>query len=306
MYDDSAKPPISSSQILAVLVIAIIVVMAGTIFLNGGFSAPTIEENTSDNDTAETYNPEVQYKLLGNNSYGTVTKTSGYGDASSDIRVALILGVDPKQKSANAIVPTIKNEDQLNYCYDIYIINTTSLSKDGGNANNNNNLTVNQMSESLASEFVVPDIINNNYNFTVDIHSTNDSNSYVFVPSDNTYTSKIVVDSISNNTEVGKYTPDSHSYTESISENIISYEIPSIVYVTREYYNNGISGEISSIIHAIDDFDFVGLFSSDDSTTSSDATSTTNSSVSSSNDTVEEYNNTITVSSTSSGNKEVN
>ena len=110
-------------------------------------------------------------------------------------------------------------------------------------------MTVNQMSESLASEYVVPDVINNNYNFTVDVHSTNDSNSYVFVPSDNTYTSKKVMESIVNNIMVASYTPDSHAYTEAVSENIIDYEIPSIVYVTRDYYSNGTSGEIRLVYY---------------------------------------------------------
>jgi len=298
MYDDSGRPPIGSSKLLLVFLVAIIVVMVGTIVLNGGLSTPEPEVESSNNSSVEVEAPTVQYKMVGNNSYGTVTKISGCGNPSANIKVALIVGVDQKQKSANAVIPTLQNEDMLNYCYDIYIINTTSLSKTNGDANNESNLTENEMSESLASEFAVPDIINNNYNFTVDIHSTNDSNSYVFVPSENTYTSKIVAESISNSTNVGQYTPDKHAYTEAISEQIIKYEIPSIVYVTKEYYAGNTSSEISSVIHALDNFDFVQLFSP-----SANVSETESSNVSSSNN-VE--NNTVIVSSNSSGNKEVN
>ncbi|RAP52648.1 MAG: hypothetical protein BZ138_02610 [Methanosphaera sp. rholeuAM270] len=309
MYGDSGKPPINSSRLLVIFIMAIVVVMIGTVVLNGGFSGPTATpEDSSNNTTVETATPSVQYKMLGSNSYGTVTKISGYGNPSSDIKCALIVGVDSAKKSANAIVPTLQSEDMLNYCYDIYLINTTSISNDSADANANSNMTVNEMSESLASEFVVPDIINNNYNFTVDIHSTNDSNSYVFVPSENTYTSKSMVDSISKNTDVGKYTPDNHAYTESISEKIISNDIPSIVYVTRDYYSNNTSVEISSVINTIDRFDFLNLFNSSSDNATDDYSYDSNSNSSGSNSTSYKSNsstNTVTVSN-SSGNVEVN
>lgn len=298
MYDDSGRPPIGSSKLLIIFIIAIVVVMAGTIILNGGFSspAPEVVENTTE---AEPEAPTTHYQMVGNNSYGTVTKISGFGNPSSDIKIAFIVGVDPLQKASNAIVPTLQNEDMLNYCYDVYIVNTTSLSNKGNDENNDNNLTENEKSESLASEFAVPDIIKNNYNYTVDIHSTNDSNSYLFVPSENTYTSKMVLDNIVNTTGIGEYTPDTHTYTEAVSDKILNSDIPSIVYVTKEYYNTNGSTEISSVILAIDDFDFLSLISSDDSSATA-AVSDNNVT----NDT-EEYENTITVSN-SSGNQEVN
>ena len=308
MYDDSGKVPIGSSKLVIVIIIAVFVVMGLTIVLNGGFSTPTPEEpeNVTNNTTSDV--PDVQYKMVGQNSYGTVTKISGFGNPSSDIKVALILGVDAKQKSANAIVPTLQNENTLKYCYDVYIVNASYSSTNDGEENNENNLTVNEMSESLASEFAVQDIIKEGYNFTADIHSTNDSNSYVFVPSNDTYTSKMVVDYISNNMGVGRYTPDSHSYTESVSEKIINNNIPSIVYVTKEYYADGVSNEINSILLAIDNFDFINLFNSNSTDTNDTYTSTnsSNSSVTSSVDSDNgEYGKTIVVSN-SSGNREVN
>lgn len=297
MYNGTKKPPISSSKMIIIMLALIVLVMLATVALNGGTSTPPVEETSDVESESNTTSVTADSAIIGNNSYGTVVKSSGYGNPASDIHVAFIVGVDAK-KSQNAVVPTLQNDNELNYCYDIYLIDTSSANNNN-TQDNQNNMTVNEMSESLAAEYVVPDVIKNNYNFTVDVHSTNDSNSYVFVPSDNTYTSKKVIESIVNNTNVGRYTPDKHSYTEAISETIIDYEIPSIVYVTRDYYSNSTSGEIASIIHAIDNFDFVGLFTSDDTTSndSVDINSTT------SNDT--NYT-TINVSSNSTGNKEVN
>lgn len=295
MYDDSGKPPISSSKLIILLLAALVLVMGATVALNGGTSTPPVEEVTSDNSSdANVSSIAVDSSIIGNNSYGTVVKSSGYGNPSSDIHVAFIVGVDAKQ-SQNAVVPTIQNQTDLKYSYDIYVVDT-SKARNSNSSNDQSNMTVNEMSEALASEYVVPDVINNNYNFTVDVHSTNDSNSYLFVPSENTYTSKKVLESISNDTKVGEYTPDVHSYTESISETIIGYEIPSIVYVTRDYYSNGTSGEINSIIHAIDNFDFVGFFSSDNA-----SNETANNTVSNETD----YQ-TVNVTSNSSGNTEIN
>lgn len=296
MYDDSGRIPMGSSKLLVVFIIAIVVVMAGTVILNGGFSSPSTvdSENTSEVNNSTVDVPDVQYKMVGKNSYGTVTKISGFGNPSSDMKVALILGVDATQKSPNSIVPTLQNDDMLNYCYDVYIVNATSSSNNGDSENNESNLSVNEKSESLASEFVVPDIINKDYNFTVDIHSTNDSNSYVFVSSEDTYTSKMVVDHISNNTNVGKYTPDNHLYTESVSDKILASDIPSIVYVTKEYYVGEVSNEINNVLLAIDAFDFVNLLTSDDNSNVTDVVETEN----------EDYENVVTVSN-SSGNQEV-
>jgi len=298
MYNGPNKPPISSSKLVILMLVAIVLVMLATVALNGGTSTPPVEK--TDNVSSEQNNSSLattDSAIIGNNSYGTVVKSSGYGNPASDIHIAFIVGVDAK-KSQNSIVPTIQGDNELNYCYDIYLVDTSSANN-SNNQDNQNNMTINEMSESLAAEYVVPDVIRNNYNFTVDVHSTNDSNSYVFVPSDNTYTSKKVLESIVNNTNLGSYTPEKHSYTELISENIIDYEIPSIVYVTKDYYSNGTSGEVKSVIHAIDNFDFVGLFNSEgNSTNDTNYTNVTDNNVS-------DYS-VVNVSNNSTGNKEVN
>lgn len=273
MYDDSGKIPFSPLTLIIIFIIAILVIMGVTVALNGGTSTPVIEENnsSSDNITKENQTTYVT-AMIGNNSYGQVTKLTGLGNSSSDVRIALICGVDQSGNSSNAVVPTVENDKNLSYAYDIYLVKTTSSNLAEDNENTMNNLTENEMSEQLAAEYVVPDIISNNYNLTVDIHSTSDSNPYVFVPVDTTYTSEKIVEAISNQGSVGRYTPDQHKFTESISEPIISYEIPSFVYVSREYHQNSTSNEISNVLQVIDNFDFKKLFDNTDNT--NDATNT--------------------------------
>ena len=295
MYGDSGRSPISSSKILVVLIIAVIVIRGATVMLNG--TQPTAPvENDTENQTNNTVS--VEQTVIGNNSMGSVTKYSSYGDASSDIHIALIVGVDQRKQSSNAIIPTMENAKNLKYAYDIYVINTTNNTQTNNSSNSSSNLTVNNMSESLANEYAVPDIINNQYNFSVDIHDANDSNSYMFVPSEDTFTSKVAVSNISNTTGIGVYTPNKYSYASSVSIPLISDNIPSIVYVTNEYYGNSTSQEISNVISALDNFDFNHLL---DNSTSGNSTGngTTNSSSSNNSSSSD------TMASVESGNTEI-
>lgn len=261
MYDDG-RSPINPWKIIIVMFVALIIVIGATIALNGGLST----ESTENNNTANNSNIEnittVQSTVIGNTSEGTVTKFSSYGNTTSNIHIALIVGLDQRKQGSNAVIPTLTNSKNLKYSYDVYEINVTNNSN-VNSTNDTGSTTLSNRSESLANEYVVPDIINNNYNFTVDIHGTNDSNSYVFVPSEDTFTSKEVLNNVSNISSVGKYTPNSYSFADYLSIPLISNNIPSMVYVSNQYYSNSTSSEISSVISAIDHFDFEHLLNGD-------------------------------------------
>lgn len=268
MYDPDPSP-FNPLRLLILMVIAIIIVIGATVALNGNTSTEPVENNT----TVETPPvSSIQESVICNNSYGTVTKMSSYGNTSSDVRVALIVGVDQKTQGLNSIVPTLENSKDLKYAYDIYVIKVPNSNETNNTTNDDNNLTLNEKTEALANECIVPDVINCEYNLSVDIHGVSDSNSFVFVPSEDTFTSKEVVSNISNNTNVGVYTPNSYTFAESVSLPLISNNIPSVVYMTNDYYSNGSSTEVSDVIHAIDNFDFANLLNN---ATTND-TSTTN------------------------------
>lgn len=272
MYDDSGDP--YSKTILIIIVIALIVVVGATIFLNGGISTEVEENNTTEENVTPEVTSNITSTVIGNNSWGSVTKMTGYGNPSSQTHIALIVGVDEEDVSNNSIAPTLESLKDLNYSYDIYMINVDNTNQNNTTQDTSSNMSSKDKSEQLAKEYAVPDIINNRYNCSVDIHNTVDSNSYVFVPSDNTVTSRNIVNHISNTTTIGKYTPEVYSYAEYVSLPIISSDKPSIVYVTREFYSSLTSNEITQVIKAIDSFDFANVSSYSD--TSSDSSSTQN------------------------------
>ncbi|RAP50788.1 MAG: hypothetical protein BZ133_04710 [Methanosphaera sp. SHI613] len=285
MYDDTGGS--NPKRLLIILLVALIVVIGGTILLNGQTSTEFEDNTTDENVTNET--PEVNpinSTVLGNTTWGTVTKMGPYGNASSDTKIAYVLGVNQNSVSNNSIVPSLESQNELKYAYYIYLIDVSNSQNNNDNTNSSSNMSVNDKSQLLAKEFATPDIINNKYDCCVDIHSTNDSNSYVFVASDNTVTSKNLIDHISNTTGIGSYTPEGVTYTESVSMPILENNIPSIVYVTREFYSNGISNEVTGIISAIDNFVF-DVSSNSNNTNSQSSNVVDDSSTSTSNDTNE-------------------
>lgn len=279
MYNDSGGSS-DPKRLLIILLVALILVIGGTILLNGGTSTEIEEDNTTDiveNETADV--STVNTTLLGNTTWGTVTKMGSYGNNSSDTRIAFVIGVNQKDLSNNSIVPTMESQNELKYAYDIYMVNASTDENANNNVNTSSNMSVNDKTQLLAKEFATPDIINKGYDCCVDIHSTNDSNSYVFVASDNTVTSKNLINQIANTTSVGIYTPETATYTESVSLPILESNIPSIVYVTDEFYSNGMSNEVNEIISAIDNFVFNVADSSDSNSQPSNAVSDNSSSM---------------------------
>ncbi len=280
MYNDSGGSS-DPKRLLIILLVALILVIGGTILLNGGTSTE-IENNTTEdvveNETAAANVSTVNSTLLGNTSWGTVTKMGPYGNSSSDTKIAFVVGVNQKDLSNNSIIPSMESQNELKYSYDIYMVNASNDEVNNNSVNTSSNMSVNDKTQLLAREFATPDIINKKYDCCVDIHSTNDSNSYVFVASDNTVTSKNLIDQIANTTSVGIYTPETATYTESVSLPILESNIPSIVYVTDEFFSNGISNEVNEIISAIDNFAFNVQDNSDSNPQSSNVVSNNSSS----------------------------
>lgn len=265
MYGPDSSP-IDPSKIIIIMIIAIICVMGITFALNGTTSTEPVENNTTEQPAKPTI--DTQETVVGNSTLGTVTKITGYGNSSSNIRVALIVGVNQKTQTESAVISTLESLTDLKYSYDIYVVKASNETQANSDSNDTSNLTINNKTQSLAYEYAVPDIINNQYNFTMDVHGVNDSNSFVFVPSDDTFTSKKVVSYISNNTNVGRYLPNSYSYADYVSVPLISNNIPSMVYVTNEYSVDGTSQEISDVMHAVDGFDFEHLMDTNSTDTS--------------------------------------
>jgi hypothetical protein len=148
-----------NSKIRIILTIAILpfLVILGTLLLTPNSHPPVKIE----------VNPYSQ--VLGYTDYGNVVKEGPYGNASSPVKVAIIVGVHPWEFVAhNMAMESIQTHvKSLKYCYYIYRVNVTQGIDDYETGRMNGQL--------LANKYVVPDIGNQNFQLVMDIHSNKGS-----------------------------------------------------------------------------------------------------------------------------------
>jgi DNA-binding XRE family transcriptional regulator len=103
--------------------------------------------------------------LLGSNNLGKVERLGPYGNISSSVKIAYIIGMHPLESmSHKTMLDAIKtNSNTLKYCYYVYKITVTLNANDYEKSRLNGQL--------LGQKFVTSDLINHKYNLTVDVHS---------------------------------------------------------------------------------------------------------------------------------------
>lgn len=169
----------------------------------------------------------VTKEVLGNETYGSVVKEGPYGNASSSVKVAYILGEHPREWVAHkALREDVKeNSASLKYCYYLYRINVTQYANDYSKGRMNGQI--------LANKYVVPDIVNDNFRLAIDVHGTDGEYTkkvFLFTPIEEDSSKEIAynLSNILNN--VPYYTPASATSPSYCTIPIIENGVPSIVY----------------------------------------------------------------------------
>lgn len=188
--------------------------------------------------------------LIGNNSLGTVYKVGPYGNASSDISIAYILGTHPREQGAHKKMEQAFNSkvDNLSYKYYLYKINVSSDSTDYDQSRING--------QNLANEFVVPDAIDNNVTFAVDCHYSNGNwgvARFVFTPRENNTLSSQIGHALADNFDwLVYFTPSNPTSPQYLTAPLNDGGVASIIY---EAYTE--DAENVTIEHAKEMIDFI-------------------------------------------------
>lgn len=164
-----------------------------------------------------------------------VVKEGPYGNISSNVTIAYIVGVHPRESASHqAIVESIRQSDgSLNKAYYLYIIKAPIYEENYPAERMNGQL--------MANRYVVPDIINNSYQLAVDVHSSNGSYAaerFVFVPIYENKSITIAQDLDNSISWLTYYYPSIVSSPEYVTIPLIESGIPSIVYETYKYDSN--------------------------------------------------------------------
>jgi hypothetical protein len=178
-------------------------------------------------------NNSTNIKVLGSTSYGNVLKEGPFGNTSSKVKIAYIVGVHPLESDAHqAMIDSItEHNNTLKYCYYIYKVNVTE---------NADNYNIGRMNgQLLANKLVVPDIENQNFQLAIDIHSNVGNwaeTRFIFAPVNGTKAETIGMNIKSKLPWLAYYVPPNPTSTVYVTTPLINAGIPAIVYET--YHND--------------------------------------------------------------------
>ena len=181
-------------------------------------------------DIAQVDSTQFEAELVGQNDLGSVHLHGPFGDASSEVRIAYVIGMHPlESKSHRALFDELTSRDELKYCYYLYNINV----------NDKDSETEGRLEgQLLAQEFIKDDIIDKKYDLFLDIHSNRGSNgpgdyritNFVFAPGFDERSSGFMNEIIDSMDEIVYYAPEFRSSPPYITEPTAKAGIPTLVY----------------------------------------------------------------------------
>lgn len=213
--------------------------------------------NTSEYSNNTTENEQIVPTTikLGNNSLGSVVKEGPYGNTSSNIKIAYILGVHPREQGAHRLMNEAfkEKEENLKYCYYIYRVNVTNNPTDFSESRLNG--------QKLANEFIVSDAIENNFTFAVDSHYSNGAwgvERFIFTPNENNSLSSKVGHAIADNFDwITYYTPPNPTSPSYVTGQLNNGGVSAIIYEAYTEDNNNLTLEHDKeLVDFIDNWNF--------------------------------------------------
>jgi hypothetical protein len=175
---------------------------------------------------------------LGSNENGTVELIGPIGNTSSNVKIAYIIGIHPREFFAHktAYDNLFADNNSLKYCYYIYRINVTK---------NPDVFEAGRMSgQLLGQDYIVSNITKENYTFVLDIHSNEDASGHTasgYAKNDSVFTSlndsksKKIADKIVSKTKTIIYFyPEPQTSPKFVTIPIINSGIPMIIFEAND------------------------------------------------------------------------
>ena len=221
-------------------------------------SIALISVSTPDNQRTINDTPK-DHELLANDTTGSVEVIRNIGNPDGE-KIAYVVGVHPLENDTHiTLLKILPNLTDLNYCYDIYMINVT---KDVGyyGDGSSDDSPGRQNGQNLALKYVYPQIVNGSYRLAVDVHSNIGAYPYktfVFSPVKESLANQYgqIIANASQN--ISYYSPDSTTSGPYLTIPLNENGIPAIYF---EEYSFAPQSEkdmhMLELINAIDNLDF--------------------------------------------------
>ena len=211
----------------------------------------------SPTDIAQVDSTEYDAELIGENDFGSVHLHGPFGDETSKVRIAYLIGMHPlESKSHRALFEKLTSKEDLKYCYYLYNINVNdSTTETEGRLEG----------QLLAQEFVTPHIINEKYDLFLDIHSNRGSKgpgdykitNFIFAPGFDEKSSKFMDEIIDAIDEIVYYAPEFRSSPPYITEPTSNAGIATIVYECYSYEPMEVTYDLAlKLVNCVEELDF--------------------------------------------------
>lgn len=189
---------------IIILILIILIFVIGMLILS---------ETLLDDDKLEYSSAMMAREVISNSSDepGSVEVIRNIGNPNSK-RIAYVVGVHPLEyQTHRTLVDLLPNMSNLNYCYDVYIINVTEDVGYYGDGSSDDSQG-RQNGQNLAYKYVYPEIVNGSYELAVDVHSNVGAYPYrtfVFSPLKEGKASQYAMDVVDMCENISYYSPDS-------------------------------------------------------------------------------------------------
>ncbi|MCR5026871.1 MAG: hypothetical protein K6A34_05480 [Methanobrevibacter sp.] len=207
-----------------------------------------------DNSTA------IKHELIGNDSSGSVEVIRNIGNPNGK-KIAYVVGVHPLEndthKNLLKLLPKLNN---LNYSYDIYIINVSENFSSYGQLHPDDQ-PGRQTGQELALKYVYPQIVNGSYVLVIDVHAHGGAygeyNTFVFCPVEGSSGESYARNISQNSINISYYNPNHTTSGPYLSVPLNQHGIPAIYFEENSYISQNIKeSHMLELIQTIDNLNF--------------------------------------------------
>ncbi len=217
------------------------------------FNQFTLKDDTQINDSSIKHS-----EIIANNTTqdsGSVEVIRNIGNPNSK-KIAYVVGVHPLEndthKTLLKILPTLTN---LNYCYDIYIINVSEDFSSYGQLLPDDK-PGRDTGQNLALKYVYPQIRNGSYELAIDIHAHGDAypyDTFVFTPVNNTLSQEYAHNVSNNSKNISYYNPEQTTSGPYLTVPLNKNGVPAFYYEDNSFIRQNIKDlHMLELIHAVD------------------------------------------------------
>ena len=241
-----------------IIIIILIFILCIFIFL---VATQVSTDNTGNNTIIQNANGTTR-EVLANSSDdpGTVEVIRNVGNPNGQ-KIAYVVGVHPLEHEVHeTLVDLLPQTDNLNYNYDIYIINVTEDVGHYGSGYSDQDDQGRQNGQNLAYRYVYPEIVNGSYVAAIDVHSNIGAypfKTFVFCPVNGGNGEQLAYNVSSQCENISYYSPESTTSGPFLTIPLNEHGIPAFYFEEYSFADQNTKNmHVRELIGAVDNLKF--------------------------------------------------